>query len=118
MAEMINLDAMIPESRQVQFKGKVYELSPSTVEMYLTVTRQKRNYRNAETEEQMIQQGLALVELSCPSIPKDELMKLPVKAIMSLINAVTEMMDVQAGEDAPKDEVGTTQTEDGSSNLE
>ena len=91
--KIINLDAMIPDSQIVILDAQEHVVNPPTTEMYLTVMQAHRRIKDSSNEVEQTRQSIQLITLACPTIPESRLLKLPLKALMALADAITEMME-------------------------
>lgn len=95
-ATIINLDEMIPEDRIVRFKGQDHKLEIATTETYLKVLKARKKLGGVPDDDEVAQTELALdmLVMALPSIPRNELMRLPLKAMMKLVDVVQNEMDI------------------------
>lgn len=94
-AKIINLDELIPESQFVILDGKQHEVSPPTVDSYLKIMKQKDNLRLANNEAEQMNQAINLIVMSCPTIDRARLGRLPLKALTALTDIIQDLMGIE-----------------------
>lgn len=110
MPKIINLDELIPETQQILLDGAYHDLLPSTVEMYLRVMQDRKRLSRATTEVEQTEEAIKLILLCAPTLSRDRLMSLPIKALMRLTDAIQEQM--AEGVDVDGLPTGVTDDED------
>lgn len=90
--KIIDLDALIPETQYVRLDGKEHEILPPSVDMYLQVMKRRGRMKNADTELEQIEQAIELICLACPTIPRERLIKLPMRALTAMTDIIEEQM--------------------------
>jgi hypothetical protein len=87
MKDKLNLDELLPESREVTFNGKDYEVKPPTVEQMLRVADLDRVLysSNAENVEDVLEIINSTLEPVVPDIRKMNLTKEQLLGLMSFI---------------------------------
>lgn len=109
--KIIDLDELIPETQYVRLDGKEHAVEPASVEMYLTVMRKRSKMREADNELEQIQQAVDLIALACPTIPRERLGKLSLRALMAITDIIEEQMATEAeGEDGKNTPEPNTET--------
>lgn len=93
MAKIINLDELIPEQQTVILDGQEHPLNPPSVEVYLQVLKSRERMKNASEEVEQMTQAIMLIELCCPTIAKERLQKLPMRALTALADAIQSQME-------------------------
>lgn len=103
--KIIDLDALIPETQYVRLDGVEHAVEPASVDMYLTVMARRGKMKEADTELEQIQQAVSLITLACPTIKRERLGKLPLRALTAITDIIEEQMADEAegkeGEHAP-----------------
>lgn len=102
MAErkVINLDALIPDTQFVILDGKEHAVAPASVDMYLAVMKRRSRIKNADNDLEQMEQAIELIVLACPTISRQRLGELPLRALTALADIIQEQMAEEAeGED-------------------
>jgi hypothetical protein len=93
---ILNLDALIPEERSVRYKNAEHILQITSTESYLKVLKARKKLGALAPDDEIGQTELAvdLLVLALPTIPRSDIMHLPLNAMMHLVNIVTGEMDM------------------------
>src|SRR5262249_30771089 len=93
---VINLDEFIPEERAVIYKGKEHILHITSTESYLKVLKTRKKLAHVKDDDELAQTEIAieLITLALPTIPKEDIVKLPLGAMMRLVDIVQREMDL------------------------
>lgn len=106
---VIDLDALIPDTKYVKLDGIEHPVEPASVDMYLTVMKKRRNLKNADTELDQMEQAIDLITLSCPTITRARLGRLPLRALMAMTDIIEEQMaEIEETPDGEPVEEGAT----------
>lgn len=98
--KIVNLDELIPDTQYVVLDGKEHAVEPASVDMYLSVMKRRQRMKNADTELEQMEQAVELIVLACPTISRERLGKLPLRALTKLADIIQEQMSDEAeGED-------------------
>ena len=98
--KIINLDELIPDTQYVVLDGQEHPVEPASVDMYLTVMKRRSRMKNADTDLESMEQAIELIVLACPSIDRNRLGKLPLRALTKLADIIQEQMSEEVeGED-------------------
>jgi hypothetical protein len=97
--KIINLDELIPDVQYVILDGTQHAVNPASVEMYLTVMRKRAKMKEADTDLEQIQQAVELITLACPTIPRERLLQLPLRALEAVTDIIEEQMAGEAEAD-------------------
>lgn len=95
--KIVNLDALIPDDETVVlYKGQEHPLNVATTETYLKVLRQRQKIAriNKDDELAMTEQAIDLLVLVLPSLPRNDLMRMPIVALMALVDEVMGTLDL------------------------
>ena len=100
--QIYNLDEVLAEKQQrfVIWKGKEHEVVGATGETYLKFVSYQGQLNKATDEKAQFEMAMKLLGLVTPTLPTEEVMKLEVGAIKSLVNFVTNGFAEEAGQDA------------------
>jgi hypothetical protein len=97
----LNLDELLPTVRQFTLRGKTYEVHAPDTEGYLKLLKIRRSLlKDGEDELTNTTQAVELLAICIPDLPRNELLKLPVTAIVKLSNLVEEASEVTSDEDS------------------
>ena len=116
VTKLLNLDALLPEPAAVSLRGVEYPVIAKSVEAALLFLKSREKLVTmAETAEQsparLLETNIEVIAMACPSI-KDEIMGLPLPALMKLVEFITEEMGLtssdEEGEEAGEAEAGST----------
>ena len=94
--KIINLDELIPEVEYVFLDGQEHPINPASVDMYLTVMRKRAKMHEANGELEQIQQAIELISLACPTIKRERLGQLPMRALMAVTDIIERQMQDEA----------------------
>jgi hypothetical protein len=109
--KIIDLDELIPATQYVRLDGKEHAVEPASVEMYLTVMHKRGKMKDANTEFEQIRESIDLIALACPTISRERLGKLPLRALTKLTDIIQEQMTDEAeGEDGANAPEPNTET--------
>jgi hypothetical protein len=97
-AKIINLDELIPESQFVILDNTQHEVYPPTVDSYLKIMKSREKLRLANDEAEQMNQAINLIVMSCPTIDRGRLGRLPLKALTALTDIIQELMGIEADE--------------------
>jgi hypothetical protein len=104
--KIIDLDKLIPETQYVKLDGEEHAVEPASVDMYLQVMRKRTRMKSADTDLEQMEQAIELIVLACPSLSRDRLGRLPLRALTALADIIQEQMADDAegedGENAPE----------------
>lgn len=107
-AELLNLDALIPEERFITFRGEKHLVNPLSAKHYLTLSRERKRMVNEPEDYVNTRQSIDLLALAIPTLGLDVLENLPLPAVMALARAVEEATEQTAGEPAKDSEGKST----------
>lgn len=112
--EILNLDAILPEESYVTYKREKHPIIPLSSEHFIELTRQRlRMQRQAqrggseESDETInVLQTIEVIHMAVPSIPKDELSRMPITALQALSEAIEQASEVRKPEGAEGNDEG------------
>lgn len=93
--ELINLDLLIPPEQYIVFRGVKHVVVPVSADAYLKIIQSRKILeRQSESEDYIgVAQSIELLCFAVPSIPKEEIQKLPITALTALAQAIEKSMD-------------------------
>jgi hypothetical protein len=95
-AKIINLDDLIPESQIIILDGTEHEVHPPTVDSYLKIMKSREKLRLANDEAEQMNQAINLIVMSCPTLTRERLGRLPLKALTALTDIIQELMGIDS----------------------
>ena len=100
--KVTNLDELIPDDQFVVLDNKEHRIVPASVEMYLTVMKRRQRMKNADTDIEQMEQAIELITMACPTIDRERLGRLPLRALTKLTDIIQEQMSDEAEGDDKK----------------
>lgn len=97
MGKIINLDALIPESHTIILDGDEHVVQAASVEAYLRVLKARGRLKNVSTEAEQVELAVEMIVIAVPTLERERLMKLPIRALMAVAELVMDQM--RDGED-------------------
>lgn len=97
MGKVINLDALIPESHTIILDGVEHTVEAASVEAYLRVLKTRGRLKNVSTEAEQVELAVEMIVVAVPTIQRERLMRLPIRALMAVAELVMDQM--RDGED-------------------
>lgn len=97
MGKVINLDALIPESHTIILDGVEHAVEAASVEAYLRVLKTRGRLKNVSTEAEQVELAVEMIVVAVPTIQRERLMRLPIRALMAVAELVMDQM--RDGED-------------------
>lgn len=96
MVKRLKLDDLLPEAAVVELDGMEHPIVAQSVEAFLQFMKRRGQLEEAaeatDATPVLIEQNIELILIAVPSIPKERLMRLPFRALMSLVEFIGEEM--------------------------
>lgn len=102
--KIINLDELIPESQFIILDGEQHEVTPPTVDSYFKIMKNREKLRLADSEADQMNRAIDLIVMSCPTLTRARLGKLPLKALTALTDIIQELMGIESDKGESKGE--------------
>lgn len=95
--KFLNLDELAPTNRTITLKGKDYPVQEMTVENFIETTKagEKMEAEKAPISEQ-VSQSVAMILRYSPTIPREDLVKLPMAKLTTIMKFIRGDLDEEA----------------------
>lgn len=102
MSDILDLDALMPPSRQVKINGKLYECKPLTIRQLINVTRLEQELTKIETAEEIMPIIKKAFTPFMPQIAEDENIDFTVSQMKELIKFAQTISTAEPESEAKK----------------
>lgn len=105
---VMDLDQLIPDEKTVIWKKQEHVVRYTSAEMFLNLIKyqKKLGTMDDEDQEKQTQVTVEFIHMAVPTIPRNDLLTLPIAVLMRLAKLIEQEMEAGMGEGESEQEVG------------